>query len=210
MVRIILFGAPGSGKGTQGDLLEERYGYKKVSTGDLVRAEVKAQSELGKTIKAIMDKGDLVSDDIIIKMVKNRVEQRDISTGYIMDGFPRTLDQAKELSQLGVDREIVIFLKVDEDAVVERLVSRLTCRNCGGIFNIKNKPPKREGICDECGGKLERRKDDNEETIRNRISVYKEQTEPVIGYYRNRGLLYEVDADRTVDEIFADIKRIIE
>jgi len=124
MLRIVLFGAPGSGKGTQGDLLEEKFGYKKISTGDLIRAEVKSESGIGKRVKTIMEKGELVSDDIIIEMVKNRVKQDDITVGYTMDGFPRTLDQAKALSKIPVERETAIFLDVDEDAVVERLVSR--------------------------------------------------------------------------------------
>lgn len=209
MVRIVLFGAPGSGKGTQGDLLEDKYDYKKISTGDLIRGEIKAGSEIGKKVTAITEKGELVSDDIIIEMVKNRVKQEDITVGYTMDGFPRTLDQAKALSKIPVEREIAIFLDVDEDAVVERLVSRLTCKSCGAIFNIKNKPPKKEGVCDECGGQLERRKDDNEETIRNRIAVYREQTEPAVNYYRENSTLFEVNASGTVAEIFAKIEEIV-
>lgn len=209
MHRIVLFGAPGSGKGTQGDLLEEKFGYKKISTGDLIRAEVKEGSAIGKKVKNIMEKGELVSDDIIIEMVKNRVKQDDITVGYTMDGFPRTLDQAKALSKLPVEQETAIFLDVDEDAVVERLVSRLTCKNCGAIFNIKNKPPKQEDTCDECGGQLERRKDDNEETIRNRISVYRAQTEPAVKYYRENSTLYEVNAAGTVEEIFSKLEEIV-
>ena len=209
MLRIVLFGAPGSGKGTQGDLLEEKFGYKKISTGDLIRAEVKAESGIGKRVKTIMEKGELVSDDIIIEMVKNRVKQDDITVGYTMDGFPRTLDQAKALSKIPVERETAIFLDVDEDAVVERLVSRLTCKNCGAIFNIKNKPPKKEGTCNECGGPLERRKDDNEETIRNRIAVYRTQTEPAVKYYRENSTFHEVNAAGTAEEIFSKLEEIV-
>lgn len=209
MIRIVLFGAPGSGKGTQGDLLEDKYGYKKISTGDLIRAEVKAGSNIGNKVKTIMEKGELVSDEIIIEMVKNRVKQDDITVGYTMDGFPRTLDQAIALSKIPVEQEVAVFLDVNENAVVERLVSRLTCKSCGAIFNIKNKPPKQEGTCDECGGQLERRKDDNEETIRNRIAVYREQTEPAVKYYRENSTLYEVDADGTVNEIFSRLEEIV-
>ncbi len=209
MKRIVLFGAPGCGKGTQGDLVEEKFGYKKISTGDLVRAEIKSGSETGAQIKAIAEKGGLVSDDIIIGMVEKRVQQDDITDGYIMDGFPRTLDQAKALSNIDVENEIAIFLNVDEDAVVERLVSRLTCKNCGAIFNTKNKPPKKENTCDDCGGPLERRKDDNEETIRSRMAVYREQTEPVITYYREQGSLNEINANRPVQEIFNEIQGIL-
>lgn len=209
MLRIVLFGAPGSGKGTQGDLLEKKFGYKKISTGDLIRAEVKAESDIGKKVKAIMEKGELVSDETIIEMVKTRVKHNDITAGYTMDGFPRTLEQARALSKIPVDREIAVFLYVDEDAVVERLVSRLTCKNCGAIFNTKNKPPKKEGACDECGGQLERRKDDNEETIRNRIAVYRTQTEPAVKYYRENSTLYEVNATGTVEEIFSKLEEIV-
>ncbi len=209
MVRVVLFGAPGSGKGTQADLIEEKFGFKKISTGDLIRAEVKDETQIGKTVKGILARGELVSDDIIIGMVKNRVKQKDIAAGYIMDGFPRTIDQARELSKLKVDFEVAIFLKVDEQVVIDRLTSRLTCKNCGAIFNVKNKPPQQEDICDVCGGVLETRMDDNEETIRNRIEVYKKQTGPVIDYYRELGTLYEIDAGIPVGKIFAAIQGIL-
>ena len=209
MNRVILFGAPGAGKGTQADFIEQNFGYKKISTGDLIRTEVRSGSEIGKIVKAIIDNGELVSDEIIIEMVKRRINQDDIKKGYIMDGFPRTLKQALELSNIKIEREIVIYLKVNEDSVVERLVSRLTCKKCEAIYNIKDKPPKNPEICDVCGGILERRMDDNEETIRNRIKVYNETTLPVIDFYREKGILYEVDASDSIDEVSLKIEGIL-
>jgi adenylate kinase len=213
MIRVILFGAPGAGKGTQADAIEDKYGYKKISTGDLIRAEVKAQTKIGLEVNSIMEKGELVPDSIIIELLKNRLKQDDITNGYIMDGFPRTRYQAEELSRMETDREIVIYLDViNEDVVVKRLLSRLTCSGCGAIFNSLNDPPKQAGKCDDCGGDLIQRADDNEETIRNRISVYKEQTRPVIDYYLEKdqqGSFHQIDASKSVNEIFAAIEGVL-
>lgn len=212
MVRVILLGAPGSGKGTQAESIENKYGYKQISTGDLIRAEVSAKTEIGLKVKAIMEKGELVSDDIVIELLKNRLKQDDIAGGYIMDGFPRNRHQAGELSRMETDREVVIYLEVNEDVVIRRLLSRLTCSGCGAIFNILNDPPKQEGKCDECSGTLIQRADDNEETIRNRISVYKEQTQPVIDYYLEKGekgSFHQIDASKPADEIFTVIKGVL-
>ena len=209
MDRVILFGAPGAGKGTQADFIEQSFGYRKISTGDLIRAEVKAGSEIGNKAKAIMDKGELVSDEIIIEMVRKRVNQEDINNGYTMDGFPRTLNQASELSKIQIDREIAIYLKVDENEVVQRLTSRLTCKDCGAIYNVKDKPPQKENTCDICEGELEKRMDDNEETIRNRIEVYTETTMPVIDFYKEKNILHEVNASNSMKNVFSEIKRIL-
>ena len=212
MVRVILLGAPGAGKGTQADAIEDAYGYKQISTGDLIRAEVSAKTKIGLKVKNIMEKGELVSDDIVITLLKNRLKQDDIVSGYIMDGFPRNRHQAEELSRLAADREIVINLEVNEEVVVRRLLSRLTCSGCGAIFNILNDPPKQAGKCDQCGGTLIQRADDNEETIRNRMSVYKKQTQPVIDYYLEKGkkgTVHQIDASKPVDEIFAAIKGVL-
>ncbi|NIM14779.1 MAG: adenylate kinase [Candidatus Aminicenantes bacterium] len=204
MKRVILFGAPGAGKGTQADMLEEKYGYKKISTGDLIRAEVAAKTHVGLEVKAIMEAGELVPDKTIIEILKKRLNQNDIvrANGYIMDGFPRTRPQAEELSRMEVDHEMAIYLNiVDEDVVVKRLMSRLTCSNCGAIFNVENNPPQKAGQCDFCAGPLRQRADDNEETIRKRIRVYRQQTQPVIDYYREKGLLHEIDASGSVEDI---------
>jgi adenylate kinase len=209
MIRVILLGAPGAGKGTQADAIEDIYGYRQISTGDLIRAEVSAQTVIGLKVKATMEKGELVSDDIVIDLLKNRLQQDDIVDGYIMDGFPRNPHQAERLSAMKVDREVVIYLEVDEEVVVKRLLSRLTCSNCGEIFNLFSNPPRTEGKCDECGGNLMRRADDNEETIRNRIRVYRQKTQPVIDYYRDRGSFHRLDASAPVEEVFATIKGVM-
>ncbi len=212
MVRIILFGAPGSGKGTQADSIENKYGYKKISTGDLVRAEVNAKTKLGLEIKAIIEKGELVPDETIIKILKKRLKQDDIINGYIMDGFPRTKHQAEELSRMEIEDEVAIYLKIiNEDVVVKRLLSRLTCTNptCGAIFNLENNPPKKAGRCDFCSSPITQRADDNEETVRKRIEVYREQTKPVIEYYKHKGRLYEIDASRTIGDVFESIVGVL-
>ena len=198
MKRIVLFGAPGCGKGTQADELEKKYGYKKISTGDLIRAEVAAASKIGLEVKALMEKGELVSDATIIELLKNRLTKNDIGDGYIMDGFPRTLEQGRALSSMEVDEEIAIYLNIaNEDVVVKRLLSRLTCSQCGAIFSRENNPPKKPGICDLCGGEIKQRADDNEETVRNRIQVYRAQTEPAINYYKDKGRYFARSTKRT-------------
>jgi adenylate kinase len=212
MVRLILFGAPGSGKGTQADSIEDKYGYKKISTGDLVRAEVSAKTELGVEIKSITERGELVPDETIIEILKKRLKQEDIKNGYIMDGFPRTRHQAEALSLMEVDGEVAIYLNiVDEDVIIKRLLSRLTCTNpaCGAIFNLENNPPEKAGRCDFCGSPIKQRADDNEETVRKRIEVYREQTQPVIDYYKHKGKLHEIDASRTIKKVFESIVGVL-
>jgi len=212
MVRVILLGAPGAGKGTQAEAIENKYGYKQISTGDLIRAEVSAKTKIGLEVKAIMEKGELVSDDIVLELLKNRLKQKDIINGYIMDGFPRNRSQAEALSRIETGREVVISLQVNEDVVIRRLLSRLTCSACGAIFNLLSDTPKQAGKCDECGGTLIQRADDNEETIRNRIRVYKEKTQPVIDYYLEKGQegsFYQIDASKSVEEIFAEIEGVL-
>lgn len=210
MKRIILFGAPGCGKGTQADILEGKYGYKKISTGDLIRAEVAAETDIGRQVKTIMEKGELVPDETIIDILEKRLTQGDIKNGYIMDGFPRTRQQAEALSRMEAAGEMAIYLRiVDEDVVVKRLLSRLTCLQCGAIFNIQNNPPKVPGVCDLCGGAIKQRADDNEKTVRNRINVYRKQTEPVIDYYKNKGILHEVEASGSVEKVFEAIEEVL-
>lgn len=210
MLRIILFGAPGAGKGTISNILEEKYNYKKISTGDLIRDEVRSNSIIGKKVRSVIDKGELVSDDIIIEIVKKRVTSKYICEGYIMDGFPRTIIQAKELSKMVADREVAIYLKVeDEKIIIDRLLSRVICNNCRAIFNTKNKPPKKKGICDICGGILEKRTDDNERAIRERLRVYREVTKPIINYYEDKGVLNRIDASVSVREVLKEIEGIL-
>ena len=210
MKRIILFGAPGAGKGTQADMLEKKYGYKKISTGDLIRAEVAAQTEVGLMVKAILEKGDLVSDAIVFEILKNRLAQSDIGDGYILDGFPRTKAQARELSRIKVDSEIAIHLKIRRKALItRRLLSRRTCGSCGAIFNLMLNPPKKMGRCDYCGNPVIKRADDNKKTIGNRLRVYSKQTRPVISYYRKKTLLRVVDASAPVSSVFEKVVGIL-
>lgn len=210
MKRIILFGAPGCGKGTQADVLEQQYGYRKISTGDLVRSEIAAKTPIGLKIKNLTEMGGLAPDEIILKLLKHRLAQNDFVNGYVLDGFPRNLKQVKDLTRISVDKEVAIYLKiVDEDVVVGRLASRLTCSQCGAIFNSASNPPQKTGYCDFCGGAVGQRADDSREVLLRRINLYKEKTQPVIDYYKRLGKLHEVDASRTVQEVSAAITEVI-
>lgn len=209
MKRIILFGAPGSGKGTQAEKIEREFSYKKISTGDLIRTEVVKKSIIGEKIEEFNTKGLLVPDEIIIEMVNRRVSSDDIRKGYILDGFPRTLDQVKGLSAVPADEEIAVFLKVDEDIVVKRILSRLSCGNCGEIFNTIYHPPAKENICDKCGSELSKRNDDTEDIIKKRIIIYREETLPVINYYREKGNLHELDASGYIENVWDEIRELV-
>jgi len=209
MKRIILFGAPGSGKGTQADLIEREFSYRKISTGDLIRAEVSRKSVTGEKIKEYNEKGLLVPDEIIIDMVKKRVAAKDVTVGYILDGFPRTLDQVKGLSAVAADSELAIFLRVNEDTVVKRVLSRLSCENCGEIYNSVTHLPSVKNVCNRCGGKLTRRGDDTEEIIKKRIVVYRDETLPVVNFYRGKGNLHELDASRDIHEVWEEIRELV-
>jgi adenylate kinase len=212
MKRLILFGAPGSGKGTMGDLIQRDFGYPKISTGDILRAEIEQASADGLRAKGFMESGGLVPDALVIEMVRRRLERGDLGEsrgGYIMDGYPRTLVQAEALSAVGCESEQAIFIEVGEAEAVERLMSRLTCRDCGAIYNLRTRPPKRAGICDLCGGTVERRADDNEKSVRQRFRVYGERTLPVIDYYQRRGVLSRVDGSGEAARVYLRIKGLI-
>lgn len=206
-MNLILLGAPGGGKGTQAKLLVEKYNIPQISTGDLLRAAVAAGSELGKQAKAAMDAGQLVSDELVLGLIKERLAQDDAQNGFILDGFPRNTAQAEELDKLleEIDAPLnrVVLVDVDFDVLVKRVVGRWTCKECGEIYNTYFKAPKQEGICDVEGGELTHRADDNEETIKSRLSVYEEQTAPLINYYGDKGLLKTIDGLGDIDEIFA-------
>lgn len=202
MKRVILFGAPGAGKGTQAEIIRSKYGFIKISTGDLIRNEVKSESEIGLKVKSIIEKGELVSDDIMIEMVKNRLKLDDVKEGYILDGYPRTIAQAKALEQIPVDKELVFYMKVGDPAkVVGRVVTRLTCAHCGATFSLLTRLPQVDGICDRCQGDLVKRSDDQENTIRQRIHIYRRETKPVIDYYRRMGVLIEIDASAEIETV---------
>jgi len=213
-MNIVFLGPPGAGKGTQAKILIERYGIPQISTGDMLREHRARGTELGKKAQEYMDKGQLVPDEIILGMVKERLSQPDCQKGFILDGFPRTVAQAealdKLLSEMGKKLDFALALIVPDDLLVERLTGRRTCKSCGMMYHIKYKPPKAEGKCDVCGGELYQRPDDNEETVRNRLKVYHEQTAPLIEYYKNKGILREIDGSKSIEEITQQIISILE
>jgi len=203
--KIILLGPPGAGKGTQAKRIVEKTGLLHLSTGDILRDEVARGTELGKQAKAYMDRGDLVPDELIIGMIRGRIENAD---GFILDGFPRTVAQAEALERI-TPVDVVIDIELERDEVIRRLSSRRVCRNCGKIYNLISNPPKVDGKCDACGGELYQRDDDRPEVIENRYDVYTSSTAPLIEFYRSRGLLVEVDGKADPDAIFARIMEII-
>jgi len=210
MTRIILFGVPGSGKGTQARRLEHRFGYCHISTGDLIRAEIAAETPLGLKMKPILEKGGYIDDSVMIEMVQHRVDRPDVSSGYVLDGFPRTLNQARGLSRLAVTREISILLDIaDEETAIKRILSRISCGSCGAVFNLDVNPPREKDICDQCGEKLVRRADDTENALRKRFRVYREQTLPMLDYYQGLGELRRVDASMAMDRVSTAIEEIV-
>ncbi|MGN0194322.1 MAG: adenylate kinase [Pseudoramibacter sp.] len=208
-MRIVLLGPPGAGKGTQAKKIADQYGIVHISTGDLFRDNIKNNTPLGQKAKAYMDAGDLVPDELVIALVEDRIAKDDCQGGYLLDGFPRTVAQASALSEynekVGKPLDFALSIEVPEDKLVSRIVGRRVCPNCGASFHIKFNPPKKEGICDRCGGKLVQRKDDTEATVKNRLDVYNKETAPLIDFYRCKGILKAVDGDQDVDIVTADI-----
>lgn len=210
-MRLVFLGAPGSGKGTQAKKLEKHLGVPQISTGDLLRAAVKTGSELGKQAKAKMDAGELVPDSLVLGLLKERVGQPDTRKGFILDGFPRNLAQAKALDDLlkalGQPLNTALLIDVDLEVIMKRITGRLTCGDCGQMYNIYFSPPAKPDVCDVCGGKnLTRRADDNEETVRKRLQVYENETKPLVEYYMDHGLLTSVKGDAgSIDDIFQRI-----
>lgn len=208
--RFILIGPPGVGKGTQAALLESRLGPKPISSGMIFRAEIEAETDLGRLAKSYIDRGELVPNGITIEMISKRIRSDEVRKhGFILDGFPRTIRQAEALTKLLDDMEIhldkVISIEVDDDVVVKRLSGRLGCTQCGEIYHSENKPPKREGLCDKCNGPLVVRTDDQPETIRERLRIFKESTAPVIGYFETLGCLHRVDGSGSPESIYEQI-----
>ncbi|MGN9164890.1 adenylate kinase [Tissierellaceae bacterium HCP3S3_D8] len=208
-MRLVLLGPPGVGKGTQASNIVKRYDIPHISTGDIFRENIKNGTELGNTAKEYMDKGLLVPDEIVVSIVKDRLSKDDCKNGFLLDGFPRTVEQAEaldsELSKMGIKLDKVVNIDADEDILIGRITGRRICKTCGATYHIKNKPPKVEGICDIDQGTLYQREDDKVETVKTRIQVYLEQTQPLIQYYKDRGLILDIDGTRPIDEIFETI-----
>ncbi|MEW6001787.1 MAG: adenylate kinase [Nitrospirota bacterium] len=208
-MRLVLLGAPGAGKGTQAKRLIEKYEIPQISTGDILRAAVAAGTPLGREAKAIMERGELVPDKIVLGLVEERLKQDDCKKGYILDGFPRNTAQAEALDKLLNDLKMpldsALSVDVPKEDLLKRLTGRRTCKSCQQMYNIFYSPPKKEGICDKCGGELFQRDDDKEETIRKRLDVYEAQTAPLIDYYKKKGILKSVEGVGTIDEIFTNV-----
>jgi adenylate kinase len=214
MMGIILLGPPGAGKGTQAKKLTQAFTIPQISTGDMLRAAVKDGTALGKQAKAFMDAGGLVPDEVVIGIVKERLAAADCAKGFILDGFPRTIPQAKALDrvtkELGKEIRFVLSLEVDQNDLMERLCGRRTCTGCGAMYHVKFNPPKAAGKCDKCGGGLIQRDDDKEETIMNRLANYNKATAPLLDYYKNTGKIRSVVASGEIDAIYNSIVKILQ
>ncbi len=212
-MKIIMLGAPGAGKGTQAEMISEKYGLPHISTGDIFRANIKNGTELGKEAKKYMDQGQLVPDELTVKILLDRVAQDDCKNGYVLDGFPRTIPQAEvldaELTKLGDKVDFAINVDVPDDNIINRMSGRRACVSCGATYHVVFNPTKVEGVCDKCGANLILRDDDKPETVKNRLDVYHKQTQPLIDFYSKKGILKEVDGTVAMNEVFNAITAIL-
>ncbi len=213
-MNIIFLGPPGAGKGTQAKILEDTYGMVQLSTGDMLRAEVAAGSDLGRKAKAVMEAGGLVSDDMVIGIISGRIDQDDCKDGFMLDGFPRTVPQAEALDEMldkkGFRLDHVVELRVDDEPLVRRITGRFTCGDCGEGYHDEFKKPAKDGVCDRCGGgNFKRRADDNEETVRSRLAAYHAQTAPIVGHYGKQDLVRVVDGNLPIDRVTTQLKEIL-
>jgi adenylate kinase len=209
-MRIILLGPPGSGKGTQGDLIEQNYGFPKISTGDLLREAVQENTALGKRAEAAMSRGDLVSDEIVMEMIEARLSREDCQKGYTLDGFPRNINQARLLEGIADQQdEVVLDIRISEKIVIERLSSRRICSRCGNIYNLSIKAPVQPGVCDACSAELVQRQDDKPEVILERLNVYHQETEPLIAYYQEKANYHPIGGDGSIESVFQSIQSIL-
>lgn len=198
-MKLILLGAPGAGKGTQAEILSKRCNIPTISTGNILRAAMKNGTPVGRKAKEYVDSGKLVPDDVIIGIVRERLAEDDCKNGYILDGMPRTIPQAQALEDVGIDIDAALSIDVADETIVERMSGRRVCKDCGATYHIVNIPPKKEGVCDKCGGELAIRKDDAPETVRDRLAVYHKETEPLIDFYAKRGKLKSVSNQPTIE-----------
>ena len=209
MLRTILLGPPGAGKGTQAVKIVEKYNIPHISTGDIFRENIKNETELGNRAKAYMDRGELVPDELVVEIATDRLTKDDCKNGFLLDGFPRTIFQAEKLdeflAQRGEKIDKVINIDVEKDALVKRITGRRVCKSCGASYHVVNIPPKKDGVCDLCNGELIQRADDTEETVLNRIDVYNKQTKPLVDYYDKAGVIINIDGNKDLDDVLADI-----
>lgn len=212
-MKLIIMGPPGAGKGTQAALIKQEYAIPHISTGDMFREAIKNATKLGVEAKSYIDKGMLVPDSVTIGLVKERLAKEDCKKGFLLDGFPRTINQAEALdvilNDLNMKLDAVINIAVDSDVLVDRIVGRRVCKNCGAGYHITNLKPKKEGICDVCGSELTQRKDDTKETVVTRLDVYTNQTKPLLEFYQNQNLVKEVNGLGDIDAIFNEIKKLL-
>ena len=213
-MNLVFLGLPGAGKGTQAKILADKYDIPHISTGDIFRNAIKNGTPLGVKAKKYIDSGELVPDEVTNGIVKERLQDKDCNGGFILDGYPRTLDQAealdRNLDELSKTLDLVIYTRVRESELIKRLTGRRICEDCGVTYHVDFNPPEEESVCDECGGKLIQRDDDKEETVKNRINVNKNNTDKLINYYNNKNILVEIDAEKDIDEVSNDIIDVIE
>lgn len=206
---IILLGAPGSGKGTQAELLSNELNIPTISTGNMIRKQLKSGTELGKRLESYMSEGKLVPDEVIVEVVKERVQHDDCKNGFILDGFPRTIPQAEALDKMKVKVHKVIDIDVPDEAIIKRMSGRRVCLDCGATYHLETKKPKVEGVCDQCSSTLSQRKDDNQETVLARLEEYHKQTEPLKGYYTTKGNLSSVDGNQPLEKVFVCVLKVV-
>lgn len=209
-MKFVLIGCPGAGKGTQAKKLSKHYDIAHISTGDLLRDQIARKTELGVEISKIMEEGGLVSDEIVARMLKERIQEADCKNGYILDGYPRNVPQAQGLEDIVGKLDKVICIDVEDSKIIDRMTGRRGCPKCGSMYHVRYNPPKIEGVCDNCGEKLIQRKDDNEETVKNRLDVYHKTTAPVIDFYKEKGLLATIVGSGEIEDIFSDIVKALE
>lgn len=207
-VNMIFLGPPGIGKGTHAEIVSKKLGIPRISTGDIMREEVRNGTDLGKEVKIYMDAGELVPDELVIDIIKKRIRQDDCMKGFVLDGFPRTVTQADELEDI-TKIDMVLNLVAPDEVIIERMTGRLTCKKCGAIYHLKNMPPSKEGVCDGCGGELYQREDQSEKAIEKRLELYEKRTKPLIEYYEKKGKLKEVNVEGGKEEVSERIERAI-